>query len=83
MSSFEEEKLVCMICELRSNQLVNHVRRIHGLSTQEYYEKFPGSKLSKLTKEQIEKMTVARNKNDTKTSVLKLKEQIERENLAI
>jgi G:T-mismatch repair DNA endonuclease (very short patch repair protein) len=75
ISSCDDEKLECMICGMRSNNLVSHVTRIHKLTSKEYYEKFPGSLLLRLTKQQIEKMRETKNKKETKNKIAKQKKR--------
>lgn len=75
MNSYDEEMLECMICGLKSNQLISHVTRTHRLQVQAYYEMFPGSKLSKLTQGQIDKMKATKNKKETNNKKYKIEHE--------
>lgn len=60
-----DNEVKCLICgEVCETSLVSHLRKCHGLSTQEYRKLFPGaSVLSKIRSESISQMLVERNKS--------------------
>ena len=65
----ETDKLICMICGFKSNQLGRHISDSHKILRNEYFAKFPGAKTSRLTIAQIEKMRATKNAKDSKHKI--------------
>ena len=81
-SLFDEDTLSCLICGLKSNQLISHVTRVHKISTSEYYLRFPGSCLSRMTEAQKKKISDAKSKKDSKNKKIKMEKRKRREEVS-
>jgi len=82
MNLYEDDTLSCLICGLKSNQLISHVTRIHNLKPAEYYFKFPGSRLSKLTEAQKNKMRDTKLAKNSKNRKLQKEKQSRKEEVS-
>ena len=71
----KEDKLICLECGLRSNQLGRHIVAKHDMTSAEYKKKFPRAKTAKLTDKQIQKMKTTKSKLSSKNKLEKLRKR--------
>ena len=71
MTKLSDELLECNLCGLRSNNLISHITRTHKITLPDYRTTFPSAEVSRLTREQVEKMRAAKNAKDTKNKRFK------------
>lgn len=64
--NWSDEKLQCMLCEMRSTQLGRHIVSKHKMTTHEYKMRFPGARTSILSTDQITKMMMTKRSQDSK-----------------
>lgn len=72
MTLSDDELLQCKLCDLRSNSLGRHIVAKHGMTTEEYKHKFPGSETNRLTQSQIDKMIATKRTKDSKNKTFLL-----------
>lgn len=61
----EQDKLICMLCGFRSNQLGRHLIAAHEINSTSYKIHFPGARTSRLTNDQIDRMRQTKNAKDS------------------
>lgn len=62
----EQDKLICLMCGFRSNQLGRHITGSHKIPTQDYKDRFPGARIGRLAEDQIAKMVRSKRNKDTR-----------------
>lgn len=60
------DKLVCLLCGFRSNQLGRHITGSHKITTHEYKTKFPGARVGRLDPAHLDKMINTKRSRETR-----------------